>query len=97
MDQIICVAINDQRLLRFYYDPGWRTVEPHAHGMSTAGNEVLRAYQTGGASASGEPVNWKLFRVDRISNLELLEETFSEPRPGYKRGDPQMTQIYCEL
>ena len=97
MNQTICVAINGQHLLRFYYDLGWRTVEPHAHGMSTAGNEVLRAFQTQDVSAPGEPVNWKLFRVDWISNLEWLEATFSEPRPGYKRGDPQMTQIYCEL
>ncbi len=97
MNQTICTAINKRRLLRFYYIPGWRTVEPHAHGESTQGHDLLRAFQTEGASASGEHVNRKLFRVDLLSNLELLEETFSAPRPEYRRDNKQMARIYCQL
>ena len=97
MNPTICQAINEQRLLRLYYDPGLRTVEPHAHGESRGGNDLLRAFQTSGASASGEHVNWKLFRLDRITSLELLEETFPGSRPEYRRNDKAMALIYCQL
>ncbi len=97
MNNEILAAINGLRIVRLYYEPGWRTIECHAYGTSTEGHELLRAYQTEGASASGEHVNWKLFRVDRIGKLETLAGTFAGPRPGYKRGDSAMTQIYGQL
>lgn len=98
MNPIICQAIEELRLLRIDYDPGIRIVEPHAHGASSKDNDLLRAFQTEGESASGEHVDWKLFRVDRINSLELLDEHFDGPRPGYRRGDSAMKGgIYCQL
>ena len=98
MDDRICTAIDEQRLLRLDYPPGARIIEPHAHGASRQGNELLRAFQTSGASASGEHVNWKLFRVDRIDSLEVLDETFPGPRPEYRRNDRAMKGgIFCQL
>lgn len=98
MNSIICQAIRERRLLRLNYDPGSRTIEPHAHGESKDGNELLRAYQTAGASASGEHENWKLFRVDRITSLELLAERFAGPRTGYNPDDPAMKGgVFCHL
>lgn len=63
MNAGICAAIRSRAVLQFSYDGGIRTVEPHCHGISRADNEVLRAWQTGGYSESGEPVGWKLFEV----------------------------------
>ena len=97
MNPTICQAINERRLLRILYDPGSRIIEPHAHGMGTAGNELLRAYQVSGASASGNPIDWKLIRTDRISYIKLLYDKFPGPRPGYRKRDSAMTQIYCQL
>jgi hypothetical protein len=58
----------------------------------------VRVFQISGASDSGEPYGWKLLRVDEIRGLDILEEHFSGPRSGYKRGDKAMDkQIYCEL
>lgn len=97
MNQTMCEAINSRQVIRFNYKGGLRTVEPFCHGMSTAGNEVLRGYQTGGYSESGEPVEWKLFRVSEMSNLEMTDEHFSGIRPGYNPHDSAMTTVHCHV
>lgn len=98
MNNDICTAINEKRLLEISYGPGGRIIEPHAHGLSSDGNELLRAFQVSGASASGEHVDWKLFRVDRISLLRILDETFDGPRPEYRQNDKAMPRrIFCQL
>ncbi len=98
MNQEIINAIKNKQLIRLDYEPGVRIIEPHTYGRNRNGNELLRAYQTDGASASGEQENWKLFRIDRIESLEVLSETFDGPRDGYTNGDSAMTsEIYAEL
>jgi predicted DNA-binding transcriptional regulator YafY len=83
-------AIRSRSVLDLDYEPGRRLVEPHALGVSSEGNMLLRAYQTEGASASGEHVNWKLFRVDRIRTVALSSIKFSGPRPLYNPNDSAM-------
>ena len=84
--------------MRLNYPPGDRIVEPHVYGTNTQGNELLRAFQVNGASASGQHNGWKLFRVDRIISMTVLAEVFNGARPDYKRGDRAMTyQMFAEL
>lgn len=91
-------AIENRSVLRVTYYPGTRIVEPHAYGLSSRGNPLLRAFQTEGASASDRPFAWKLFRVDRIADLLVLDSTFSVPRDGYARNDAAMKGgIYAQL
>lgn len=98
MNPIILQAISERRLLSIDYDPGLRIVEPCAYGTSAEHNELLRAFQTSGASAQGEHVNWKLFRVDRVRSIRLLDENFAGPRPEYRRDDKAMKGgIYRQL
>lgn len=94
----IVQAIQSRQVLTINYDPGERVIEPHAVGMSKDGNELLRAFQVSGASASGEHTEWKLFRLDRVRSLKLPGQSFSGPRPEYKKGDRAMkAQIFAEL
>lgn len=65
-------------------------IEPHALGYSEEGHVLLRAYQTDGASASGEHINWKLFRLDRMATIQASGKLFDGPRPLYRRGDSAM-------
>lgn len=83
-------AIEKRQRLEIYYDPGTRIIEPHTLGFSGAHNELLRAFQVSGASASGEHKDWKLFRVDQIKAANDNGETFDQPRVGYKKGDKAM-------
>lgn len=92
----ICNAIRNKNLIEFYYNGGNRIVEPHCHGITTAGNEGLRAFQVSGYSSSRK-MGWKMFDIGKASDLSILDETFDNARYGYKRGDRGMSEIYCEL
>jgi hypothetical protein len=92
----ICAAIQGKRVVRFAYAGGLRTVEPHAHGFSAAGVELLRGYQTFGFSTSGEATGWKTFHLDKVAGLRAEEATF-EPRPDFKRDEPGFTRLCCAV
>jgi len=93
----ICDAIRNKNFLEFYYDGHFRKVEPHTLGVSKKGNDLLSAYQTSGGSKEGKVPDWKQFNLNKIERLNVLPETFSNPRSGYVRDDSRMTKIYCEL
>ena len=59
MDRQICAAIRVRHHLVFNYDGLLRVIEPHAHGTSSRGKEVVRGFQTGGQSSS-IPLGWRL-------------------------------------
>ena len=83
--------------MRVNYTVGMRTVEPHTYGESEDGQELLRAYQVAGPHADSEHA-WDLFRVDQITSIEILDDHFTGPRPGYTRGDSASKgRIFCEL
>jgi predicted DNA-binding transcriptional regulator YafY len=96
MNPDICTAIHKRRLLQFRYEPGDRIVEPYAYGVGDGGRQLLRGYQLAGRSHSREE-GWKLFRVEEMQDIVMLEDTFDAPRLGYMRNDPSMTKIYAEL
>ena len=89
---ILIAAIKGRRLVSIWYDPGVRVVEPHALGYGSDGQVLLRAFQVTGASASGQPVHWKLFRLDQIRDAKLNGASFRRPRPEYLRDDRAMTR-----
>jgi len=89
-------AINNKSVLSFTYKGIDRVVEPHAVGVSTAGNEVLRCYQIeGGHNKQGH--DWDLCTLSKILNLSLTGDSFSSARPGYAKGDKGMSRIYAEI
>jgi hypothetical protein len=83
-------AINKRLTIEVFYTPGLRIIEPHAIGYGSEGQILIRAFQTSGASASGEHVNWKLLRLDRLHRLRYTGEVFAGPRFGYRRNDSAM-------
>lgn len=98
MNQQICDAIRSRYVLKFTYDGHPRIVEPHAYGLSRKSNEeVIRCYQTGGTARFGKVPDWRLMEVAQINSLIVTPKHFVGVRPGYKRGDKDMTTIFCEL
>ena len=97
MNRSICEAIRDRAVVRFSYGGGSRTVEPHCHGISSTGSEVLRGYQTGGYSSSGNPVGWRLFEVAKISGFRQSHQIFSSARPGYNPYDRGIVSVHCRV
>ena len=96
MDRRICEAIKNKHHLAFNYDGFPREIEPHAHGVSSSGKEVVRGYQTDGQSSSGQ-LGWRLWDVAKMESLRVCRSTFANTRPDYVRGDSQMQSVHCEL
>jgi hypothetical protein len=93
----LCGAIQGRRLLSFTYEGHQRVVIPAAHGtLKTTGNAVVRGYQIRGTSSSGSEPQWRLFLVDEMIGLQVLQETFGANPPQYSRGDKHIN-VHCEL
>lgn len=97
MNQIFCEAIRNRNILNFTYHDYHRIVEIYAYGLSKLGNEVIRCYQIGGGSDSGDIPFWRLFEVSEIKSLTVTLEKCPSGRSGYRRGDRSMSRIFCEL
>lgn len=105
--------IKERRLINFRYDSPadpnneglYRNVEPYVLGVSQAGNLVLRAWQTNlSSSTSGKQPNWRLFRLDGISELLPVPQKFSDDinvlkrtRPGYNQNDHGMVKVIASV
>jgi predicted DNA-binding transcriptional regulator YafY len=94
---LLIAAIEGRQRVAIWYDPGVRVVEPHALGYGADGQLLLRAFQVSGASASGQPVHWNLFRLDRITDAKFSGGSFRKPRPQYQRDDSAMTRIVAQV
>lgn len=97
VNSIICDAINQRRILRFFYGGGSRLVEPFCYGLGTSGNDLLRGYQVGGYSQSQSVPFWRLFKVEEITSLSITDDKFSVARPDYNPNDEAMQQVYCRF
>ena len=96
MNQQICAAIKSKQHLVFNYDGLPRKIEPHAHGTSLKGKEVVRGFQTEGQSSS-RPLGWRLWDVAKMESLHVSDSTFTDARPDYVRGDSHMNPMHCEI
>ena len=93
MNQLICDAIRDKRLLTFVYKGKPRVVEPHTLGVDERGHDTLCAWQLSGGSGVG----FRDFHVAQMSNLNVSADRFCGPRGGFRRGDSTMSSVICEL
>lgn len=92
-----CEILQSRRRVRFVYRDLVRVVEIHAVGLSKSNNPIMRAWMVEGESHSGSPSRWRMFDLDKIGTIEILDIRSDAPRPGYKRGDPSIARILCEL
>ena len=92
----LIAAIRERKYISFTYSGPPREAEPTAVGVSLAGNDVLRCYQTAGGHVTPGH-EWDLCDLSQMLNVTVLDKTFQVDPPGYKRGDKHMTTIYAEL
>jgi hypothetical protein len=98
----ICNAIKNLKLISFIYKDYERVVEPHQLGFNKADNLALSAFWIRGYSSSDDTKpGWRAYLVDEISNVRVLSESFSGPRPGYQKAPnsliPEESKLICEL
>jgi hypothetical protein len=97
MNALICEAIREKKLLMFEYADLIRVVEPHLYGMNTAGHEALSAWLRAGYSRSDPQGGWRTYLVREIGSVQVLDQPFDRPRPGYNPRDARMVRIFCGL
>ena len=92
----LCDAIIEKRQVRFRYDfqENSRIVEPYILGVDYNGNVKLGAYQIEGYSKSGVPEGWKIFFLDKMECLEVLDKTF-EVREDYNPSGYNFVRDIC--
>lgn len=75
-----------------------RVVEPHMVAYDENEHLSLSAWFVRGHSESDEGQGWRHYYLHDISELEVLDETFSGPRPGYKSsGGQSFHNVQCTL
>lgn len=105
--EMIDQAIREKRVITIRYKDGpvvlagHRTIEPHAFGLATSGNDVVRAWLREGVSKTGDngksPMpGWRLFRLDRIKSVEIMDEDF-KTRPGYNSKDSRIVEFSAKI
>lgn len=92
----LIVAIQGRKTVTFVYDGIAREAQPCAIGISRAGNEVLRCYQTAGGHVTPGH-EWNFCQLSKIRNLAVTNKVFQGEPPRYRRGDKDMSQIFAEL
>jgi hypothetical protein len=88
-------AIFEKKVIKFYYDGELRGVEPFLTGVhKDTGNDSLRAWWTFGYTKSNNRPNWRLYTVNLISNIKVMDEIFDGDRIYYNPTDKDMSTIY---
>jgi len=95
-DWLIRTAIAERRLIRFRLGGLIRIAEPHDYGM-LKGTLRLFVYQVGGESRSGKLPDWRLVTLDDASGFELLDGTFSGPRPMGSRKHQKWERLFASV
>jgi hypothetical protein len=92
-----CEALKAKRCIELKYSGRDRVVEVHAAGFTRDEKPIMRVWQVRGGSAGGDSSGWKLLRLDEIGSAKILDEKSEAPRPGYRKGDPAINKLVCEL
>ena len=97
MDPRVCAAIAQRKLLMFGYGGTVRAVEPHLYGVTTAGHEALSAWMRAGWSRADPEGGWRMYRMDAVTDLQVLPDGFPGPRPDFNPHDPHFVEVFCRV
>jgi hypothetical protein len=82
-------------MIRLVYHEKLRIVEPHDLGLLN-GSVQLLAWQVDGSSSRPLP-NWILMKVDEITDLHILLETFAGGRPTDSGQHVKWTRLFIRV
>lgn len=94
-DFVLRRAIDGRHLIQFTYRDLPRIVEPHDYGIA-GGRARLLAYQVRGRSHGPLP-NWRMFDVDGMTQLTMLDETFPGTRLRAGQSHKQWDTLFCRV
>ncbi|MEJ0054448.1 MAG: WYL domain-containing protein [Bacteroidota bacterium] len=100
---VICPAIQNKQLIRFWYLNAtnglrdWRTVEPHIIGQIPRKHIQLSAWfiPTPEQAMVGQKENWRTYTLRNISDVQVLDKFFINPRSDFQPSGYGMKDIFC--
>jgi predicted DNA-binding transcriptional regulator YafY len=93
---ILKEAIEKRKKVEIIYENSVRIVDPYLVGINQKDHISLRAFQTGGQSTSGNLPSWRLFLIEKIDAIKILDEQFPI-NSLYNPNDKQMKQILFRI
>jgi len=93
--QTIKQAIQNKKLMQFWYHNNQRIAEPHVFGVTTNDKLAVLTRQVGGYSSSGGLPDWRMFYVDEINNLRITEQSFQISRTWHNPRESDFKTIYA--
>ena len=96
MQELICQAIHEKRVLDVIYHGKSRSIAPHVYGMDTTGEEMLSCYQLSGGALGGEHAGWKSLKMRDLGAVRMTTAHF-RVRPEFKENDRAMAKIFCQV
>jgi hypothetical protein len=88
-------AIEEARMIRLRYKDRERIVEPHDYGIHN-GKTMLLAYQVAGSSSHALPA-WRWMEADMISDVEILNRTFSGGRTAPSTKHHKWDEVFIRV
>lgn len=95
--EILRNAIDQFKLLRFFYSGSERIVAPYVFGLSSEGNPLLRGIQLEGQSLSGKGAGWRVFQVLKMDDLDFYGEYFEPVYEGYDPHVPWIKEVDTQI
>jgi len=81
MEELIIKAIHEKKIIAFSYQEKHRVAEPHIYGIKNGIKKIL-CFQIRGHSSNDNLPDWRMFDVNKIIGLRILDESFPGPRPS---------------
>ena len=91
----LVLAVLEHRVTRIRYNGRDRVIEPQLLGIHEAGEPMLVAYQTAGASQSGDVPGWRTFITTSVEAVDVTDERFPGPRGGLDVGAQRMIEVFA--
>lgn len=91
---LVAQALREKRRLGGIYRDVYRVMEPQCHGIGKTRKQQVRVYLTEGDSKNHPE---RLFDVDELHDLRLLDEHFYKPGPNYRFNDSDFIVSFQQL
>jgi hypothetical protein len=91
----LVLAVLEHRVTRIRYSGRDRVIEPQLLGIHEAGEPMLVAYQTAGASQSGDVPGWRTFITTSVESVDVTDERFPGPRGDLDIGAQRMIEVFA--
>ena len=95
MQDLICQAIKEKRLLELHHDGQLYRVAPHIYGIDAAGEEMLSCYEVWGGD-DGVAAGWRSLPLAEVSQLRLTSKRFA-PVPEHQRVSGAIARVFCQV